>query len=68
MVRLKVLGRILKPKDYSFQFHYGTIKSLQTLTEAASYSVFQFHYGTIKSYMRFETDGNIQISIPLWYD
>ena len=38
-----------------FQFHYGTIKSLEPHIMVGHFDQFQFHYGTIKS-VRAEAD------------
>ncbi len=50
MVRLKEgLFFHVKIKDYSFQFHYGTIKRINSKILFCKPHEFQFHYGTIKS-------------------
>ena len=50
MVRLKVTDIFtVAVMIWIFQFHYGTIKSLDSKDNLFGYSRFQFHYGTIKS-------------------
>ena len=50
MVRLKGCFLLLKVTPiWKFQFHYGTIKSLNRMSFPTSETLFQFHYGTIKS-------------------
>ena len=48
MVRLKVRYRQDAHSVLSFQFHYGTIKSIGRTFHFRFIVVFQFHYGTIK--------------------
>ena len=69
MVRLKVnADYITLPFSVEFQFHYGTIKSIQQLQEQVDTLTFQFHYGTIKRAGQPISAGTDYISIPLWYD
>ena len=53
MVRLKAAVRIFRRIRDQFQFHYGTIKSVEQLHLQVHSRIFQFHYGTIK---RVDTD------------
>ena len=48
MVRLKadIAGKGIGSS--TFQFHYGTIKSLTQMNDNVQHATFQFHYGTIK--------------------
>ena len=48
MVRLKALPLLDYITSGTFQFHYGTIKSLIIVILFPSIVQFQFHYGTIK--------------------
>ena len=49
MVRLKELNwERYETKGFLFQFHYGTIKSVNEVVNTNLVSGFQFHYGTIK--------------------
>ena len=69
MVRLKVRdngnGSVT---ILSFQFHYGTIKSIRHHEYNYYNEEFQFHYGTIKSGCGAVAGRLTLISIPLWYD
>ena len=49
MVRLKVLLSSSSSASSTFQFQYGTIKSVSNGTLKLIFEVFQFQYGTIKS-------------------
>ena len=50
MVRLKAEGQeYFGIRLDTFQFHYGTIKSVKDSTAYRLFNLFQFHYGTIKS-------------------
>ena len=49
MVRLKVLTLLNVELSIRFQFHYGSIKSLENVQYDNGNKVFQFHYGSIKS-------------------
>ena len=50
MVRLKAKGLLFWTGGGTlFQFHYGTIKSVDSEKSIAGSKKFQFHYGTIKS-------------------
>ena len=49
MVRLKVPMQALASSITTFQFHYGTIKSVVGDAGSGDADSFQFHYGTIKS-------------------
>ncbi len=55
MVQLKVISPLVhnNPAD-SFQFLYGTIKSIPTPAVYVSSVTFQFLYGTIKSEKRYK--------------
>ena len=48
MVRLKELHRGGYQLSGRFQFHYGTIKRVNTNISVLDQQIFQFHYGTIK--------------------
>ena len=51
-----------------FQFHYGSIVSVDTLLAADIDISFQFHYGSIVSLAFIATPLGAVISIPLWFD
>ena len=48
MVRLKARCKFISLCFTLFQFHYGTIKSCESLPAQVWQAGFQFHYGTIK--------------------
>ena len=50
MVRLKATSPTGAAPAGEFQFHYGTIKSIQSMVDTVQGAIFQFHYGTIKRY------------------
>ncbi len=51
-----------------FQFHYGSVKSIDNQIFPEKITEFQFHYGSVKSYDKSELDQNTKtISIPLWF-
>ena len=69
MVRLKARGLSDMSETELFQFHYGTIKSVQPRTSYYGNMMFQFHYGTIKSCAKQDNKKpHESVSIPLWYD
>ena len=70
MVRLKVMcqrrGWVL---SYKFQFHNGSIKSVNVTFGRSALVVFQFHNGSIKSAKpQLDNETRDRVSIPQWFD
>ena len=68
MVRLKLLVGNLFEFSFVFQFHYGSIKTLDKPINKKAFSLFQFHYGSIKTEPSGDFGLDNHISIPLWFD
>ena len=70
MVRLKAKPGKYRTVDISsFQFQYGSIKSLRQPGDNKQESLFQFQYGSIKSLATtVDTIVVFVVSIPIWFD
>lgn len=67
-------GALIKPGKslifcISFQFQYGTIKTINKTVEQYYNDLFQFQYGTIKTWKISENPlSRVNLSIPVWYN
>ena len=68
MVQLKPFAHGALRETLSFQFQYGTIKTINKTVEQYYNDLFQFQYGTIKTRKVHLYDAPHILSIPVWYN